>query len=51
MLPLNPILKDAFEKFEQDFLASNLREGKYITRLQQPNTTMVTVVHSSQNQI
>ena len=24
MLPLNPILKDAFEKFEQDFLASNL---------------------------
>ena len=30
MLPLNPILKDAFEKFEQDFLASNLPEGKYI---------------------
>ena len=29
-LPLNPILKDAFEKFEQDFLASNLPEGKYI---------------------
>ena len=28
MLPLNPILKD--EKFEQDFLASNLPEGKYI---------------------
>ena len=28
MLPLNPILKDAFEKFEQDFLASNLPEGK-----------------------
>ena len=27
MLPLNPILKDAFEK---DFLASNLPEGKYI---------------------
>ena len=26
MLPLNPILK----KFEQDFLASNLPEGKYI---------------------
>ena len=40
MLPLNPILKDAFEKFEQDFLASNLPEGKYIKpRLQQPNTT------------
>ena len=30
MLPLNPILKDAFEKFEQVFLASNLPEGKYI---------------------
>ena len=30
MLPLNPILKDAFEKFEQDFLAFNLPEGKYI---------------------
>ena len=30
MLPLNPILKDAFDKFEQDFLASNLPEGKYI---------------------
>ena len=30
MPPLNPILKDAFEKFEQDFLASNLPEGKYI---------------------
>ena len=29
MLPLNPILKDAFEKFEQDFLVSNLPEGKY----------------------
>ena len=30
MLPLNPILKDTFEKFEQDFLASNLAKGKYI---------------------
>ena len=30
MLPLNPFLKDAFEKFEQDFLASNLPEGKYM---------------------
>ena len=27
MPPLNPILKDAFEKFETDFLASNLPEG------------------------
>ena len=30
MLPLNPIFKDALEKFEQNFLASNLPEGKYI---------------------
>ena len=29
-LPLNPIFKDTFEKFEQDFLASNLLECKYI---------------------
>ena len=29
MLPLSPYLKDAFEKLE-DFLASNLPEGKYI---------------------
>ena len=30
MLPLSPFLKDAFEKFEQDFLATRLPEGKYI---------------------
>ena len=30
MLRLSPFLKDAFEKFEQDFLASNLPKGKYI---------------------
>ena len=30
MLPVSPYLKNAFEKFEQDFLASNLPEGKYI---------------------
>ena len=30
MLSLSPYLKDAFEKFEQDFLASDLPEGKYI---------------------
>ena len=30
MLPLSPYLKDAFDKFEQDFQASNLPEGKYI---------------------
>ena len=33
MLPLSPYLKDAFEKFEQDFQASNLPEGKYIKPL------------------
>ena len=33
MLPLNPILKGGFEKFEHDFLASNLPEGKYIKPL------------------
>ena len=30
VLPLNPFLKDAFEKFEHHFVASNLPEGKYI---------------------
>ena len=30
MFPLGPCLKDTFEKFEQDFLASNLPERKYI---------------------
>ena len=30
MLPLSPPLKDAFDKFEQDFQAANLPEGKYI---------------------
>ena len=30
MLPSSSYLKDAFEKFEQDFLVSNLPEGKYI---------------------
>ena len=29
LCPPSPYLKDAFEKFEQDFLASNLPEGKY----------------------
>ena len=28
VLPLNPFLKDAFEKFEHHFVASNLPEGK-----------------------
>ena len=30
MLPLNPFMKEAFEKFEQDFLAAKLPEGKYL---------------------
>ena len=30
MLPLGSHIKDDFDKFEQDFLASNLPEGKYI---------------------
>ena len=30
MLPLNSIIKDAFDKFDQDFQAANLLEGKYI---------------------
>ena len=33
MLPLSPYLKDAFEKFKQDFQASNLPEGKYSSSL------------------
>ena len=31
-LPLSPYLKDVFDTFEQDFLASNLPEGKYIKK-------------------
>ena len=30
MLPLNSVIKDAFEKFDQDCQAANLPEGKYI---------------------
>ena len=30
MLPLNSIIKDAFDKFDYDFQAANLPEGKYI---------------------
>ena len=30
MLPLNSVIKGAFEKFDQDFQAANLPEGKYI---------------------
>ena len=30
MLPLNLILKNAFDKFDQDFQTANLPEGKYI---------------------
>ena len=30
MLPLNSIIKDAFDKFDHDFQVANLPEGKYI---------------------
>ena len=30
MLPLNSVIKDAFDKFKHDFQAANLPEGKYI---------------------
>ena len=30
MLPLGSVIKDAFDKFEHDFQAANLPEGKYI---------------------
>ena len=30
MLPLNSVIKDAFDKFDQDFQVANLPEGKYI---------------------
>ena len=30
MLPLSSVIKDAFDKFQQDFQAANLHEGKYI---------------------
>ena len=30
VLPLSSIIKDAFDKFEQDFQAANLLEGKHI---------------------
>ena len=30
MLPLISVIKDAFDKFEHDFQAANLPEGKYI---------------------
>ena len=32
MLPLSPVLNEAFDKFEQDFQAANLPEGKYIKK-------------------
>ena len=37
MLPLNSIIKDAFDEFDQDFQAANLPEGKYIKA--PPSTT------------
>ena len=32
MFPLNSIIKNAFDKFDQDFQTANLPEGKYIQR-------------------
>ena len=40
MLPLSPFIKEAFEKFEEDFLASKLPEGKY---LKPPASTVNTI--------
>ena len=37
MLPLSSVIKDAFNKFEHDFQAANLPEGKYIKS--PPSTT------------
>ena len=37
MLPLSSVIKDAFDKFEHDFQAANLPEGKYIKS--PPSTT------------
>ena len=37
MLPLSSVIKDAFDKFEHDFQAANLPEGKYIKHT--PSTT------------
>ena len=37
MLPLSSVIKDAFDKFEHDFQAANLPEGKYIKP--HPSTT------------
>ena len=37
MLPLNSIIKDAFDKFDYDFQAANLPEGKHIKA--PPSTT------------
>ena len=38
MLPLSAFMKDAFDKFDQDFQVVNLPEGKYIKA--PPSTTM-----------
>ena len=38
MLPLNSIIKNAFDKFDQDFQTANLPEGKYI---QPPPSTVM----------
>ena len=30
ILPLSSVIKDAFDKFQHDFKAANLSEGKYV---------------------
>ena len=37
VLPLSSVIKDAFDKFEHDFMATNLPESKYIKS--PPSTT------------
>ena len=41
MLQLSFDIKDALDKFEQDFLASTLPEGKYIPPPPPPSTAVV----------
>ena len=39
MLPLSSVIQDAFDKFEHDFQAANLPEGKYMYIKPPPFTT------------
>ena len=38
LLPLSSVIKDAFDKFEHDFKAANLPEGKYMYIKPPPST-------------